>query len=98
MPDIRSENLSTVNKLYHFPGHDLISGQGVALGRFPLILLTDALSPKKLQLSGNKKSAAVFELSLGGNAYRNGENHESHKYSMNVCFYQCDDNSLLVYQ
>ena len=42
--DIRSENLSTVNKLYYFPDHDLISGQEVALGRFPLIFLTDALS------------------------------------------------------
>ena len=26
-----SENLSTVNKLYYFPGHDLISCQEVAL-------------------------------------------------------------------
>ena len=26
-------NLSTVNKLYYFPGHDLISGQEVTLGR-----------------------------------------------------------------
>ena len=25
-------NLSTVNKLYYFPGHDLISGQEVTLG------------------------------------------------------------------
>ena len=31
-------NLSTVNKLYYFPGHDLISGQ-VTLGRLPLISL-----------------------------------------------------------
>ena len=29
---------------YYFPGHKLISGQEVALGRFPLIVLTDALS------------------------------------------------------
>ena len=32
-------NLSTVNKLYYFPGHDLISGQEVTLGRLPLIFL-----------------------------------------------------------
>ena len=32
-------NLSTVNKLYYFPGHDLISGQEVILGRLPLIFL-----------------------------------------------------------
>ena len=31
--------LSTVNKLYYFPGHDLISGQEVTLGRLPLIFL-----------------------------------------------------------
>ena len=37
--DIRSENI-----LYYFPGHDLISGQEVALSRFPLNFLTDALS------------------------------------------------------
>ena len=43
MWDITSENLSTVNKLYHFPGHDLISGQEVALGRFPLTFWTDVL-------------------------------------------------------
>ena len=36
--DIRSENI-----LYYFPGHDLISGQEVALSRFPLNFLTDAL-------------------------------------------------------
>ena len=42
--NIRSENLSTVNKFYFFPGHNLISGQEVALGRFPLIFLTDVLS------------------------------------------------------
>ena len=42
--NIRSENLSTVNKFYFFPSHNLISGQEVALGRFPLIFLTDALS------------------------------------------------------
>ena len=41
MRDIRSENLSTVNKLYYFPGHDLISGQEVALGRFFFIFLDD---------------------------------------------------------
>ena len=32
-----SENLLTVNKLYYFPGHDLISGQEIALSGFPLI-------------------------------------------------------------
>ena len=34
----------TVNKLYYVTGHDLISGQEVALVRFPLIFWTDALS------------------------------------------------------
>ena len=47
MRDIGSENLSTVNKLYYFPGHDLISGKEVALGRFPLIFLTGARSKRR---------------------------------------------------
>ena len=36
--DFRSKSLSTVNRLYYFSGHDLISGQEVGLSRFPLIL------------------------------------------------------------
>ena len=58
--DIRSENLSAVNKLYYVPGHDLISGQEVALGRFPLIFLTGALSlnnPSCLEVS--KKNVEI---------------------------------------
>ena len=59
--DISSENLSTVNKLYYFPDHDLISGQEVSLGRF--FGLTH--SHLRLQLSGSrqKERTAVFEFS-----------------------------------
>ena len=37
-------NLSTVNKLYYFPGHDLISGQEVTLGRLPLACVASVSS------------------------------------------------------
>ena len=37
---ISQQSINSIN----FPGHDLISGKEVALGRFPLIFLTDALS------------------------------------------------------
>ena len=39
--DVRSEKLSTVDKLYYFPVDGVISGEEVALGRFPLTFLTD---------------------------------------------------------
>ena len=65
MRDIRSENLSTVlivNELYYFPGHDIISGQENALGRFHLIFLTDTLSLKLQSGSKQKERVAVFYL------------------------------------
>ena len=59
--EIRSENLSTVNTLYYFPDHDLISGQEVSRARF----LGLTRSHLRLQLSGSrqKERAAVFEFS-----------------------------------
>ena len=78
--NIRSENLSTVNKFNFFPGHELISGQEVALGRFPLIFLTDALSlsTQFVWKSSERRRGRVW-TQWGVSVQNNGGKRTGHK-------------------